>query len=94
MVATPSSVATRAVWRIVSPIVSAALPPVPIPHTTRPGASSSSVARALAVTDAWRVWGTVTPGPRRMREVATAHAASVTHSSRHTRWVSVIHAVS
>jgi len=49
---------------------------------------------ALAVTEKWRVWGTVTPGPRRMREVAAAQAASVTHSSRQTRWESVIQAVS
>src|SRR6058998_493415 len=49
---------------------------------------------ALAVTEKWRVWGTVTPGPRRMRDVPRTHAVSVTHSSRHTRWESVIHAVS
>ena len=49
---------------------------------------------ALAVTETWRVCGTVMPGPRRMREVAAAQAVSVTQSSRQTRWVSVIHAVS
>ena len=76
------------------PIVWAELPPVPMPSTTRPGASSSKVRTALAVTDTCRVWGTVTPGPSRMRDVAVAHAPSVTHNSRHTRCVSAIHAVS
>ena len=52
------------------------------------------MAIALAVTETWRECGTVTPGPRRMREVAVAQAARVTHSSRQTRWESVIHAVS
>ena len=89
-----SSVAVRAVALIVSPMVWAALPPVPTPTTTRPSARSSSVAAALAVTEMWRVCGTVMPGPRRMREVATAQAVSVTHSSRHTRCVSVIQTVS
>ena len=89
-----SSVATRAVLATESPIVSDALPPVPTPSTRRPGASSWSVAMALAVTEMWRVCGTVMPGPRRMREVAAAQAVSVTQSSRQTRWVSVIHAVS
>jgi len=50
---------------------------------------------ALAVTEMWRVCGTVMPGPRRMRESRSRRqAVSVTQSSRQTRWVSVIHAVS
>lgn len=48
---------------------------------------------ALAVTDTCRVWGTVTPGPSLILEVACAQAPSVTHSSRQTRCVSVIQAV-
>ena len=75
-------------------MVCAELPPVPMPSTIRPGASSSRVRMALAVTEAWRVCGTVTPGPRRIREVASAQAVRVTQSSRHTRWVSAIHAAS
>jgi hypothetical protein len=67
---------------------------VPTPTTTRPSAISSSVAAALAVTEMCRVCGTVMPGPSRTREVAAAHAASVTHSSRHTKCVSVIQTVS
>ena len=89
-----SSVAVRAVSLIVRPMVCAALPPVPTPTTTRPSAMSSSVAAALAVTEMCRVCGTVMPGPRRTRDVAAAHAPSVTQSSRHTRCVSVIHTVS
>ena len=65
-----------------------------MPSTIRPGAISSSVAIALAVTDQWRVCGTVTPGPSLIFVVASAHAASVIHSSRHTRCESVIHTVS
>ena len=84
----------RAVCPSVSPIVCAALPPVPTPTTTRPGASSSRVTAALAVTEMCRVCGTVMPGPRRIREVASAQAVSVTHSSRQMRWVSGIQAVS
>ena len=89
-----SSVATRAARCTLIPIVSALLPPVPMPSTMRPGAISSSVAIALAVTDQWRVCGTVTPGPSLIFEVASAHAASVVHSSRHTRCESVIQTVS
>ena len=89
-----SSVATRAARCTLIPIVSALLPPVPMPSTMRPGAISSSVAIALAVTDQWRVCGTVTPGPSLIFEVASAQAASVVHSSRHTRCESVIHTVS
>ena len=89
-----SSVAMRAARCTLTPIVSALLPPVPMPSTIRPGAISASVAMAEAVTDQWRVWGTVTPGPSLIRVVPSAHAASVTHSSRHTRCESVIHTVS
>ena len=89
-----SRVAVRAVWPRVRPMVWAALPPVPTPTTTRPGASSSRLAAALAVTEMCRVCGTVMPGPRRMRDVASAQAVRVTQSSRQTRWVSVIQAVS
>ena len=89
-----SSVATRAAPCTLTPIVSALLPPVPMPSTMRPGASSSSVAMALAATDQWRVWGTVTPGPSFTRVVASAQAVSVTHSSRQIRCESVIHTVS
>ena len=93
-VAIVSSVATRAARCTLTPIVSALLPPVPMPSTMRPGAISSSVAMALAATDQWRVWGTVTPGPSLIRVVPSAQAASVTHSSRQTRCESVIHTVS
>jgi len=89
-----SSVAMRAARCTLTPIVSALLPPVPMPSTIRPGAISSSVAMALAATDQWRVWGTVTPGPSLMRFVPSAQAASVTHSSRQTRCESVIQTVS
>ena len=89
-----SSVAALPTCASDRPIVCALEPPVPTPITTRPGARSCSVAIALAVTETWRECGTVTPGPRRMREVAVAQAARVTHSSRQTRWESVIHAVS
>jgi len=75
-------------------MVWAALPPVPTPTTARPGISSSRLAMALAVTEMCRVWGTVIPGPSRTREVPSAQAVRVTQSSRHTRWVSVIHTVS
>jgi hypothetical protein len=78
-------VAIRATFPTESPMVSAALPPVPTPITTRPSAISWRVAIALAVTEMWRVCGTAMPGPRRMREVPAAHAARVTHSSRQTR---------
>ena len=37
---------------------------------------------ALAVTEMCRVCGTAIPGPSRMREVPSAQAVSVTHSSR------------
>src|SRR5262245_55964758 len=80
-------------WRL-KPIVSALEPPVPMPRTRRSPARSWSVAMALAVTEKWRVCGTVTPGPRRIFEVPSAHAVRVTHSSRHTRCESVIQAVS
>jgi hypothetical protein len=46
-----SSVAIRAARCTLTPIVSALLPPVPMPSTTRPGAISCSVAIAPAVTD-------------------------------------------
>ena len=93
-VAMDSRVAVLAVCRRVRPIVWAALPPVPTPSTTRPSASSARLATALAVTEMCRVCGTAIPGPSRMREVPRAQAVSVTHSSRHTRWVSVIQTVS
>jgi hypothetical protein len=89
-----SRVAIRAARCTLTPIVSALLPPVPMPSTMRPGAISSSVAMALAATDQWRVCGTVTPGPSVIRRVPSAHAASVTHSSRQTRCESVIQTVS
>jgi hypothetical protein len=89
-----SSVVMRAARCTLTPIVSALLPPVPMPSTMRPGASSSSVAMALAATDQWRVWGTVTPGPSLMRVVPSAQAVSVTQSSRQTRCESVIQTVS
>jgi len=93
-VAVPASVVARPTCESDSPIVCALDPPVPTPMTTRLGARSASVAIALAVTETWRECGTVTPGPSRMREVAAAHAASVTQSSRQIRCESVIHAVS
>ena len=88
----PSAMRGRPTSSRRSPMVWAELPPVPIPIITRPGASSSNVRIALAVTDTWRVWGTVTPGPSMIRDVAVAQAPSVTHSSRHTRCVSAIQA--
>ena len=75
-------------------MVWAELPPVPMPRTMRPGASSSRVRMALAVTEAWRECGTVTPGPSLIRRVPSTQAVRVTQSSRHTRCVSVIHTVS
>ena len=84
----------RATFCTLNPMVPAELPPVPMPSTIRPSAISARVAMALAVTDTCRVWGTVTPGPSLIREVACAQAPSVTHSSRQTRCESVIHAVS
>ena len=89
-----SSVASRAARCTLMPMVSALLPPVPMPRITRPGASSSSEAMALAATDQCRVCGTITPVPSLIRLVPSAHAASVTHSSRQMRCESVIHTVS
>ena len=60
-----------------SPMLKAALSPLPMPSRVRPGASSSSVAAAHAATAGWRVIGVMTRGPRRMRSVLTAHSASV-----------------
>jgi hypothetical protein len=75
-------------------MVWAELPPVPMPSTIRPGASSSRVRMALAVTEACRECGTVTPGPSLIRFVPRTQAVRVTQSSRQTRCVSVIHTVS
>jgi hypothetical protein len=55
-----------------------------MPRYVRPGASSSSVAAALAVTTGSRLSAFVTQVPRRMRCVAPATAASVTHGSRNS----------
>src|SRR5262245_48447025 len=63
-----------------------------MPSTRRSPARSWSVAMALAVTEKWRVWGTVTPGPTRILEVPGTQAVSGTPSSRQTRCESVIQA--
>ena len=57
--------------------------------STRPGAASSAVARALAVTAGWRVTGLVTRGPMRMRRVFSATPARFTYNSRRIDWLSV-----
>ena len=56
----------------------AALSPVPMPTSVRPGASSASVAAADAATDGCRVTGVITRGPSLIRSVAAAASASVT----------------
>ena len=63
------------------PRVLTALSPDPTPRIPRPPDMSWIVSMALAVTLGWRVRGLVTPGPIRMREVFTAHAAAIAHRS-------------
>ena len=58
-------------------MLKAALSPLPMATSVRPGASSSSVAAADAATAGWRVTGVITRGPKRMRSVFTAQRASV-----------------
>ena len=53
-----------------------------MPMYTRPGARSSTLAAALAVTTGWRLSGLVTQVPRRTRSVSRAIAPSVTQGSR------------
>jgi hypothetical protein len=55
--------------------------PVPNAATSLPGASSSIVAMAEAVTMGWRRLGTATPVPRPIRLVASAARASATQTS-------------
>ena len=55
--------------------------PEPIPTFTRPGAMSTSVATAAAVTTTWRRLGISTPGPSSMRRVRSAARPSVIHTS-------------
>ena len=52
------------------PIAMRPVKPVPIATTTRPGASCSSVAIALACVSGWRRFGTSTAGPSAMRDRA------------------------
>ena len=65
-----------------SPMLYAALSPLPMPTIVRPGASSASVAAAEAATAGWRVTGVMTRGPSLMRAVFAAHSPSVTYTSR------------
>jgi hypothetical protein len=69
-------------------MVRRAVKPVPIPQTTRPGASRLSEASAFAATGAIRFEGIITPVPRRMRDVRTAAAAIATKGSAQSIWVS------
>src|SRR5713101_4119861 len=61
-----------------------ALSPDPRPSMARPPESSSMLEIALAVTTRWRVWGFVTRGPSRMREVSRGARERATYSSRKT----------
>ena len=55
--------------------------PAPSATATRPGASSSSVATAAALTIGWRRLGTSTAGPSPIVAVRSAARASVIHTS-------------
>ena len=73
-----------------TPRLSGPLSPTPMPRRMRPGASSSSVAMALAMTVGWRPARWLTPGPRLMRLVDTASAPSMDIASRTAMCESVI----
>jgi hypothetical protein len=59
-----------------------------MPRTERPPLSMLSEMAAFTVTAGWRVTTLVTPVPSFTRLVATAHAASVTHTSFQIIWES------
>ena len=63
------------------PSVRRAVLPVPIPKIIRPGASSLIEAIEQAVTGAIREAGLVTPGPRKIFLVFTAHSARDAYTS-------------
>ena len=63
------------------PIAMRPVNPVPIATATRPGASCSSVAIALACASGCRRLGTSTAGPSEMREVRFAASAAITQMS-------------
>ena len=63
------------------PMASRAVNPVPNATASRPGASSSMVAIADAVTTGWRRLGTATAVPTPIRSVASATRASATQTS-------------
>ena len=63
------------------PMARRAVKPVPNATARRPGASSSIVAIADAVTTGWRKLGTATAVPTPIRSVASATRASATQTS-------------
>ena len=74
------------------PIAMRPVKPVPIATATRPGASCSSVAIALACTSGWRRFGTSTAGPSPMRSVCAAASASTIQTSLYSEGESYNHA--
>ena len=71
-----------------SPARRTAVSPTPQPRSTRPGASSSTVAMEDAVTVGCRFTGLARSGPSVMRSVARAAAARSTYVSRRRSWES------
>ncbi len=74
------------------PIAIRPVKPVPIATATRPGASCSSVAIALACVSGWRRLGTSTAGPSAIRSVRSAASAATTQMSPYSAGESNSHA--
>ncbi len=74
------------------PSVSRPVKPDPIATFTRPGASSTSVPIAAAVTIGCRSDGMATPGPISIVDVRRAHSASIIHTSGYSAGESYSHA--